>query len=85
MTWQELLALEPSLREWEIDARSVAQNARWGWYPLWLPGYRVLLDDLRGVATRHGLDFGAVRRVAESALLETYATERERVRRKARA
>jgi hypothetical protein len=73
-----LLHLEPTLGHWEADARSIARNAEWSWYPRWLPHCAAFRRDLHQLAERHGLDFEEIHRAAVGALLDCYAIERPR-------
>ncbi len=77
-TWQQLLDLEPGLRQWQDDARSIAREARWNWYGRWLPTFHKLKHELHDVADRHGLDFADVHRLAVAELVSIYETERRR-------
>ncbi len=81
-TWQGLLDLEPSLRHWQDDARSIAHHAAWNWFPRWLPTYHKLKRELHDVADRHGLDFQEIHYAAVVALLDVYAVARAREERR---
>jgi hypothetical protein len=81
-TWQQLLDLEPGLRQWQDDARSIAREARWNWFPRWIGNFRDLRRVLHDVARRHGLDFQEVHRAAVDALLDVYDVARAREQRR---
>ena len=83
-TWQELLDLEPGLRQWQDDARSIAVHAKWDWYERWIPAFRDLRRDLEAVAKEHSLDVQEVRSVALAALIDCYQIERARIERQER-
>ena len=83
-TWQQLLDLEPGLRQWQDDAHSIARHATWNWFPRWLPTFHKLKRELHDVADRHGLDFQEVHRLAVDALLDVYDVARARERRRSK-
>jgi hypothetical protein len=83
-TWHELLALAPQLRSYEVDARSIARNASWDWYPMWVGSFAALRIDLEHVCGQHGLAYAQVHRVAVIALTDCYNVARARARQQGR-
>ncbi len=84
MTWAKLCQLEPRLRSYESDAKSIARQEHWPWYERWIPAFRDLRRDMDAVAEEYRLDVHEVRSVALAVLIDCYRIERARIERQER-
>ncbi len=74
--------MEPRLREYEADAKSISIHERWPWFPRWIPVFDGLRHDLRRVCAEHSIDFREAHRLAVGALLDVYDVARAREQRR---
>jgi hypothetical protein len=82
ITWTGLCLLQPQLRQYERDAKSIAAHEHWPWYCKWIGGFQDLRADLADVAAQHHLDPQEVRNVALAALKDAYRVARARQERR---
>jgi predicted N-formylglutamate amidohydrolase len=81
LTWAGLLRLAPELKQWEADAKSIAQFDGNDWYERWIRSFQPFRDAIQAAAARHGMDCHEALHVAVAALQGVYEGERRRRRR----
>ena len=80
LTFRDLTAACPALAGLADDAKSIAREERWEWYPRWIGGFDDFRRTVEEAAAALGLPFPVVKAVALTGLLDVYRTEKRRRR-----
>jgi hypothetical protein len=82
MHFDELCRRSPELAELKRQAREAARESRTNWYGDWCSRSRAVADVARAVAVANGLGIRETLATVRDGLVDAYAVERRRERRR---